>query len=124
MVLDVIADPDGPPAAVELRHWGGGMARPGDDAGPCGHRDVPFSVVVSALAQDRAGWPAAKADADEIAARLRPYATGGTFLNFLTDPARTRSAYTMRDYARLAAIKAAYDPDNVLNRGHTIPPAV
>jgi FAD/FMN-containing dehydrogenase len=123
-VLDVITDPDGPPSAIELRHWGGEMARPGADAGPCGHRDVPFSVVVTALAQDRAGWPAAKADADEIAARLRAYATGGTFLNFLTNPTRTRSAYTPEDYARLAAIKATYDPDNVLNRGHNIPPAV
>jgi FAD/FMN-containing dehydrogenase len=122
-VLDVVADPDGPPAAVELRHWGGEMARPGDDAGPAGHRDVPFSVVVTALAQDRAGWPAAKADADEIAARLRPYSTGGSFLNFLSDPARTPSAYTAADYERLAEIKAAYDPDNVFHRGHNIPPA-
>jgi FAD/FMN-containing dehydrogenase len=122
-VLDVVADPDGPPVALEFRHWGGEMARSGDDAGPIGHRDVPFSVVVTALAQDRAGWPAAKADADEIVARLRPYATGGSFLNFLGDPARTRSAYTPEDYDRLAKVKAAYDPDNVFHRGHNIAPA-
>jgi FAD/FMN-containing dehydrogenase len=122
-VLDVVADPDGPPVAIEFRHWGGEMARPGDDAGPIGHRDVPFSVVVTSLAQDRAGWPAAKADADEIVARLRPYATGASFLNFLGDPARTRDAYTPADYERLREVKATYDPDNVFHRGHNIPPS-
>jgi hypothetical protein len=79
--------------------------------------------VVTALVQDRAGWPAAKADADEIAARLRPYATGGSFLNFLGDPARTRSAYTPQDYDRLAKVKAAYDSENVFRSGHNIAPA-
>jgi FAD/FMN-containing dehydrogenase len=122
-VLDVIADPDGPPAAIELRHWGGAMAGAGPDAAPCGHRDVPFSVVATALAPDRDGWPGAKAATDTIAARVGPYATGGTFLNFLGDPARTATAYTSEDYARLAEVKAAYDPGDIFHRGHHIPPA-
>jgi FAD/FMN-containing dehydrogenase len=122
-VLDVVADPDGPAAAIEVRHWGGAMASAGADAGPCGHRDVPFSVVTNAIAADRDGWPAAKAATQAVAARLAPYATGGTFLNFLGDPARTATAYTEADYARLAEVKAIYDPDNVFQGGHNIPPA-
>lgn len=44
---------------------------------------------------------------DRLVARLRPHATGGTFLNFLTDPAMTRTAHTS---------------DNFFHRNHNIPP--
>jgi FAD/FMN-containing dehydrogenase len=122
-VLDVVADPDGPAMAVELRHWGGAMARPGDGAGPIGHRDVPYSVSVTAMAPDREQWPAARAAVEEVCVSLRPHATGGSFLNFLGDRTKTHTAYTAEDYARLAAIKAVYDADNVFNAGHNIPPS-
>jgi len=54
---------------------------------------------------------------------LWPFATGGTFLNFLGDPARTASAYTTDDYAALRALKRVWDPDNVFRLNHNIPPA-
>jgi FAD/FMN-containing dehydrogenase len=94
--------------AVDVRHWGGAMARPGANAGPVGHRDVPFSITVDGPA--------------EAAAPLARHATGGSFLNFLKDPARTRAAYTTADYAALRELKRAYDPDNVLRAGHNIDP--
>jgi FAD/FMN-containing dehydrogenase len=120
-VVDAAAGADG--AAVELRHWGGAMARPGKDDGPIGHRDVPFSVVVSAQVPSREQQPAAAAAVAAVAEPLRPHATGGSFLNFLGDPARTATAYTAGDYERLAVIKRDYDPDNVLGHNHNIPPA-
>ena len=58
-----------------------------------------------------------------VADKLRPHATGGSWLNFLGDPARTANAYTDGDYARLREVKAAYDPDNVFAANHNIPPA-
>ena len=95
--------------AIDFRLWGGAMARRGADHGPVGHRDVPFSITV--------------AGPREAAAPLAEYATGGTFLNFLHDPARTADAYTAASWERLRAIKRAYDPDNVFRLGHNIPPA-
>ncbi|MFI6595170.1 FAD-binding oxidoreductase [Nonomuraea sp. NPDC050536] len=89
--------------AVEVRHWGGAMARPDADAGPIGHRDVPFSII-------SAGEPA---DVGE-------HATGGTFLNFLADPGRTASAFTPENHAWLIQVKKAWDPDRVIRAGHTI----
>lgn len=94
--------------AVEIRHWGGAIARPAVDAGPVGHRDVPFSVVVDGP------------DSPVVAA----HATGGAFLNWLHDPARVHTAYTEADYARLRAVKAAWDPANVFGLAKNIPPAV
>ena len=58
------------------------------------------------------------------APRSRPlahHATGGSFLNFLKDPARTHTAYTAADYRRLREVKRAHDPDNVFAIGHNIP---
>jgi hypothetical protein len=122
-VIAALVEATPPVAGVELRHWGGAMARPQDGAGPIGHRDVPFSVNAIAQVPDPAQAGAAAAAVERFAARLRPHATGGTFLNFLLDPARTATAYTADDYARLAAVKATYDPDNFFAANHNIPPA-
>jgi FAD/FMN-containing dehydrogenase len=89
--------------AVELKRWGGAIAR-GDS--PAGHRHVPFSVTV---------------DGEGIEP-LAPHVTGGSFLNFLKDTARTRDAYTAADHARLLELKRAYDPCNRFGVGHAIVP--
>ena len=57
-----------------------------------------------------------------LVARLRPGASGGSFLNFLSDPARTETAYTARNYRRLAGLKRVWDLDNFFHLNHNIPP--
>jgi FAD/FMN-containing dehydrogenase len=95
---------------VEVRHWAGAMARPAAGAGPVGGRDAALSVIVDA-------------PSPEVAAALAPHATGGSFLNFLADPARTETAYAPADWAALRAVKTAYDPDELFRVGHRVPPA-
>src|SRR3954469_1218511 len=92
------------PGTVEVKRWGGAIAR---GAAPADHRALPFSVTV---------------DGDDISA-LQPHVPGGSFLNFLKDPARPHAAYTPADYARLQELKSAYDPENVFGAGHNIAPA-
>jgi hypothetical protein len=102
-----IEDLPGEANAAEVRYWGGAMADPRHpEPGPTGHRDTPYSVI-----------------ADGASASLQPLATGGSFLNFLHDQTRTHTAYTPANYRRLAAVKRAYDPDNVLGLSHNLPPA-
>jgi FAD/FMN-containing dehydrogenase len=107
-LVDAVARPGSRVGAVEVRHWGGAMARPAADAGPVGHRDAPLSVIVEGPA--------------EAAEALAPYATGGTFLNFLRDPARVASAYTPENYEGLRVLKGRLDPDNVLSVNHNVTP--
>ena len=98
-----------PVNGLEVRQWGGAMARrPSGDvgAGPVGHRDVPFSITVDG--------------SDEL---LQGLATGGSFLNWLHDTSRTRDAYTTRDWLRLLDFKALHDPDHVFAPGHTMAPS-
>ena len=59
----------------------------------------------------------------EHLAAAEQHTTGGSFLNFLGDAARTQDAYTAADYRRLREVKAAYDPGNVFAANHNIPPA-
>jgi FAD/FMN-containing dehydrogenase len=108
-VVDAVSAPGTRVGAVEVRHWGGAMARPMPDAGPIGHRQVPLSVIVEG--------PAEAADA------LAPYATGGSFLNFLRDPSRVESAYAPDNYRWLQVLKARLDPDNVFSVNHNVTPA-
>jgi len=92
-----------------VRHWGGAIASH-PDAGPAGHRATALSAIVDA-------------PRPELAAVLAPYATGGSFLNFLADPARTDSAFTAPNLRRLREVKRAYDPDALFSVGHAVAPA-
>jgi FAD/FMN-containing dehydrogenase len=102
-VIDTLVESQ---ATVEVRHWGGAIARPAPNAGPAGHRTVPLSVI-----------------ADAPLPGLAVHAHGGSFLNFLKDSARTARAYTHANYRRLRDIKRIYDPGNLFRTGHNIVPA-
>ena len=39
--IDTLVTAGFPVETVEIRHWGGAMARPGADAGPVGHAACP-----------------------------------------------------------------------------------
>ena len=64
-----------------------------------------------------------KALAVEYWEALHPYSAGGAYVNMMMDegPDRVRASY--RDnYDRLAAVKAAYDPENVFSVNQNIRP--
>jgi hypothetical protein len=81
--------------------------------------------VVEFVARDR--WENATEDearmalARRYAAALEPFATGA-YVNALADEgeAGVRRAYGSDTMARLAALKARYDPDNVFHLNHNI----
>jgi hypothetical protein len=116
-LIEVLLEPG---AGIEIRHWGGAMARTSPDSGPIGHRQVPFSVVATAPYAVPGGREAVDSYMDGMAARMRPHATGGSFLNFLSDTSRTPSAYTPEDFRRLLEVKRVWDPDNFFNHNHNI----
>jgi FAD/FMN-containing dehydrogenase len=113
-----------PDARAGLQAYGGAIAEVPDDEAAFSQRDTRFEYVVAT------GWTDPDEDAARItaarasAARLEPFASG-VYVNVLGDDgaAGVRRAYPPEKLARLAAVKAAYDPDNVFRLNQNIPPA-
>jgi FAD/FMN-containing dehydrogenase len=114
---------DCPVHFVELRHLGGALARAGDNA--VGHRDAQFALWVVGVGAPDAFTPM-NAYADELLQRMRPWSTGGRYLNFMaaqdTGASDVSAAYDEADYHRLRGIKRRFDPDNLFRLNHNIPP--
>ena len=56
---------------------------------------------------------------------MKPWTTGRVYLNYIGDEGlhRVESSFGEKKYARLQAIKAEWDPDNVFRHNQNIKPA-
>jgi len=125
-IIDHAASTPSPLSAALIEFYGGAINRVGvaDTAYPL--RDVTYALnAVSAWtdpAQDDAniGWSRGTWEA------MQPFSPGSVYVNFLgvgdEGEDRVKSAYG-QNYARLAQIKAAYDPTNLFRLNHNIMPA-
>lgn len=88
-------------------------------------RDARWSMVIAGVDPDPAKAEALKGWARRYWEAVRPYTSEGGYVNFLMgeeDEARVAAAYG-RNYARLAEIKAKYDPENLFRINQNIAPA-
>lgn len=114
-----------PLAQQLLLPWGGAVGRVAEQDTPMGGRSVswithPFAVWADpAEAEQNIEW------ARSFRRDIARYANGGIYLNFIGDEGedRVRAAYGEEKYARLAAIKGEWDPDNVFRGNQNIKPA-
>lgn len=114
---------ESPVTGVEVRHLGGALQRSPKVPNAVDNRDAGFSVfAVSIAGPDEAEQ--AKASLSRIIEALRPWTTGGTFLNFMsaydTTPDRVRAAYQLETYERLLTAKKTYDPQNIFRINHNL----
>ncbi|TDD69240.1 FAD-binding oxidoreductase [Jiangella aurantiaca] len=107
-----------------LFSMGGAIARgPRDYPIPWRHAGWvvhPFGLWTDPADDDRGiAW------AHEVCAAVRPWSTGAVYLNFIGDEGHSRvvSGFGAEGYARLAAVKARYDPTNLFRRNHNVAPA-
>ncbi|WP_327287406.1 BBE domain-containing protein [Streptomyces sp. NBC_01198] len=127
--FEAIVELAGPEADVpveffELRHLGGAFGRQVGPAGAVGNRDARFAVWILSMGPPAEGDPAT-AYAEGALARLQPWSTGHTYLNFTSSgstPVRVEEGYTYQAYERLRAVKSVYDPQNVFRLNENIPP--
>jgi FAD/FMN-containing dehydrogenase len=59
-----------------------------------------------------------------FAEAMRPYGTGGGYLNFTAERNFVREAFGKAKYQRLVALKDSYDPENLFRMNHNIEPSV
>ncbi|MCX3061828.1 FAD-binding oxidoreductase [Streptomyces beihaiensis] len=122
-----LAGPDaGQPYFAEVRHHGGAYARPPRVANAVAGRDAAF-LLFSTSVLEPGGLPVVRAAHDGLYGAMRPWSTGGAFVNFFgiddTGAERVRAAYTAVDHARLTRVKAAYDPENLFRLTYPVEPA-
>jgi FAD/FMN-containing dehydrogenase len=94
----------------------------GDTAYP--HRDAAFVVNVHTRWRDAANDRKCIAWARALFDALTPHATGGVYVNFMPEDEAQRveaGAYGP-NYARLAALKAKFDPANLFSQNQNIRP--
>jgi len=102
----------------------GAASRVASDATAFPHRSLPYAPVIvsqwldAATSEKNVGW------ARDFGKALHPLAGGGVYVNDLSydDADRVRTAYGA-NYERLAALKKAYDPDNLFRLNPNITPA-
>ena len=125
VVIDHASQITSPLSTVALFSLGGAVARVPEDATAFPYRDASHDInIVGSWLPEGAG------DADRHLEWVRRFATAlephsrGVYVNFTSDDAaeRVHAAYSDRQWARLTALKAKYDPTNFFRRNANIPP--
>ncbi|WP_256837899.1 FAD-binding oxidoreductase [Ornithinimicrobium faecis] len=99
------------PSTVFIVAWGGAVARHGAEHSPLAGRDAAFIVHPLLLWEDAADDDRNMRLGRAFRRDMRGFSTGATYPNFLGDEGSRRMASAFgSSAARLAAVKAAYDP--------------
>jgi FAD/FMN-containing dehydrogenase len=107
-----------------LIHLAGALNDRADDNGAVGNRDARYMTAFAGQ------WPADAPHDGHVAwvreawESVRPFSTGGNYLNFQTadeDDERVRATYGT-NFDRLVEVKNTYDPDNLFRSNRNIRP--
>ena len=113
--VDAVAQlvPGSPLMSFEFRHLGGALRRPAPNAGALASIDAAYATF-------GVGTPAPGTDEAFSAIRqaLAPHDAGRDYLNFSDDPAAEK--FDPQTLARLRAVKAAYDPEDLFRSNHPL----
>ncbi|HEX5353695.1 MAG TPA: FAD-binding oxidoreductase [Rhodanobacteraceae bacterium] len=114
LVPMAVASPD-PVCEVHVHHLGGAVASIPGAATAFAHRDVPFFINVIGHAGAPERFPAVRDWVRGLRAALAPHARTGMQPNFAGDVSDLKScAHDAKTGARLAALRARYDPEGLL----------
>ncbi len=124
-VRDIFADCPILEAQVGFLHLGGALNERSEDDGAVGNRDAQYVTGVNGM------WEPDEPNADAYQqwvrdgwARIRPFTTGRTYINFQSadeDDARIRASYGS-NFDRLVEVKRKYDPGNLFRSNRNIRP--
>jgi hypothetical protein len=114
---------ESPITQIEVLAMGGAIARVAPDATAFPYRAVRWLVNIPASWRDAADDDREIAWARGTYAAVQPHLSGGAYANFMGVDDEDADAY-VGTLARLAEVKAVYDPENVFRLNQNIKPAV
>ena len=102
----------------------GAAGRVGPQDTPWGYRDANFAQVIVGVDPDPQNNERIAAWAKDYWQAMHPHSAGGGYVNMIMDEGedRVKAAYG-DNYARLAQVKAKYDPQNLFHVNQNIKPA-
>lgn len=124
MLVDGFARVPSPLSMVIIEQHGGAIRRVPEDGTAFPHRAPEYNLILPASWTDPADTAVNVQWTRELYTAMQPFATEGYYINYMADiesEERARAAYG-GNYARLAALKATYDPANLFRLNHNIPP--
>jgi hypothetical protein len=113
---------DSPLVSVEVRHLGGAAGRAGSDHGALAAIDAQFLLYGVGIAATEEMKKTVVQRLDRLQTALDPW-DGGRLLGFTERPTDTGRMFREEIYRRLREVKSKYDPQNVIQANHEIPPA-
>ncbi|MFG3349689.1 FAD-binding oxidoreductase [Streptomyces sp. NPDC048018] len=113
-----------PTAIQQVLFMMGGAVAAGPSPYPQPWRTAPWAVHPFATWEDPALDDRARQWVRDVRTDVEPWALDATYLNFVGAEGDQRivSSFGEENYRRLAAVKAAFDPDNVFRYNHNIAP--
>lgn len=125
-IVDHASRAESPMTQVHIHHVAGFVGRVGRDETAFSHRDAPFVLNIIAMWQDPGEKEKHVDWARKFFAEMRPFASGGVYVNFLGDEGedRVKAAYGKPAYERLVTLKNKYDPTNFFHLNQNIRPTV
>jgi FAD/FMN-containing dehydrogenase len=123
-LIDYFERAPSPWTAVAFEHLGGAIPRAVGGETAFSQRNAPFNLLITTAWADPAEDELNMRWAREHWQAMQPYARSAAFVNYLAaeEQDRVKDAYGA-NYARLAALKAQYDPGNLFRVNQNIVPA-
>ena len=120
-----IARISSPTTQIIIFRHGGAVSRVPEDATAAGHRDAAYMAHPIAAWQDPADTERHIDWVGRFSEAMRPFTTGGVYLNFEPDEGeeRVRAGYGAEKYARLVELKDKWDPENLFRVNQNIKPS-
>ena len=116
----LVATVDGSPLlSAEIRHLGGELGRVRPGAGALASLDAPFAFFAVGIAMTPELKQAVETSVERVQAALAEWDAGTEYLNF-AERRRAPERFFNGSTARLAAVKEAVDPANVIRSNHPV----
>jgi FAD/FMN-containing dehydrogenase len=113
---------DSPLVSMEVRHLRGAAGRSDPAHGARDALDSSYALYAVGMAMNDAMKQTVLQRLDRLQAALAPWAAG-RLLNFAERPVDPAGMFSDEAYRRLREVKSKYDPDNLIQANHEIPPA-
>lgn len=107
---------------IAVAQLGGAINRVPVEGTAYTHRDAGFLMNLHTRWEDPAQDEECIAWARDCYEAMTPHATGGVYVNFITEQVGEERAAYRENYDRLVELKGTYDPDNVFRMNQNVTP--